>query len=336
MDAELAAEPESLAAQRVGFEGLGLVDLGAHAVDGRLQAGEPRHEHELRAEEEQLVAFAVDAEVHLEIDAAEEQPLHARARGDLPRGVEACGRLDERQDVAVARLADVDQMIGYELRLRQHDPRDARDLAEFEVGCVPRGVGGVHAHDHGVRGRHPRGERGAGGILLGGLDGVFQVDDDRVRAGRAGARETLGPVAGNEEIRTGGSGVHGGGSSFVRSDRRAGSCGPRRFGVDLAGGAARSPAGRGAGGSAASVTVPRTASGIPRHAAAAMMTRCRRVGMTTRKACVVTPPRSPSAARSRRRCNRSPRGSSRCVRRPPGSAPCARRNPRARRAAAAP
>ena len=103
MDAQLGAEAQAPRAPRVGLERRGIVDRGADAVDRRGQAGQARREHELRAEEEQLVAVAFDAEVELQVDRAERRAAarRARRRSRAARSTPTRG-LDQRQQRGAA------------------------------------------------------------------------------------------------------------------------------------------------------------------------------------------------------------------------------------------
>src|SRR5689334_13790298 len=91
---------------------------------------------------------------------------------------------------------------------------DLRDQQRVEAGLHDRrevverepGVERVDAYEEDpgpfrVRGDE-RGDMGAGGGLLRGRDGIFEVENERVRAAIAGARELALGVAGNEEERT--------------------------------------------------------------------------------------------------------------------------------------
>ncbi len=87
----LAPKPKPARAGGVGAQRLAVVERGADAVDRRREPGQPRGEHELRAEHEQLVAVAGDAEVELQVDRPEGEPLHAGRRRHLAH-VRRCPR----------------------------------------------------------------------------------------------------------------------------------------------------------------------------------------------------------------------------------------------------
>ena len=96
VDAQLAAKSELACAARVGKQQIRVFPRRARPIDRGLDACEPGGEHKARAECQQLIAIAVDAEFELEIDGAEHQALHAwRSRNGLGPGHAHCS-LDQR------------------------------------------------------------------------------------------------------------------------------------------------------------------------------------------------------------------------------------------------
>src|SRR5580700_10922814 len=125
MNAHLALEAEVLDVPRRALEAFAVVQVHPHAVDGRLQAGQPRYQYAFAAVGEQLALAATpgDAHVEREIAGAEGDAPDARARrGNGAHVGHALGRLDDRNDVAGA-----DRQ--FPLRLEAgDDPVDRLDL----------------------------------------------------------------------------------------------------------------------------------------------------------------------------------------------------------------
>ena len=77
MDAELGAETQASGPCGVALYRSFIVQCLRHAVHGCIQSGRARGQHQLRSEVEQGVVVTFDAEIHLEVDGPEDQPLDA-------------------------------------------------------------------------------------------------------------------------------------------------------------------------------------------------------------------------------------------------------------------
>jgi hypothetical protein len=205
VDAQPRAEAQPAGASGVAAQRLLVVDGGGHAVHRGRQAGQPRHQHQLRAEVQQRVVVALDAEVDLEVERAEHQALHAAHAGQRAHGVEAGGRLHQRQQRPSGRSRGcLLQHLGA-VRLGHDDAAHPRVGAQAQVVTGPRRGRGVDAQQH-RRARRPV-EPGCHRVARDGLGGrghgILEVDDHRVGAAGQGLREALGPVSGNEEVGAG-------------------------------------------------------------------------------------------------------------------------------------
>ncbi len=77
MDAHLSAETQTPGSQCIRPHALWRIYIRGNTVDGRLNAREPRNEHNLRTEIQKLVFLRGHSEIELKIDGAEQQALHA-------------------------------------------------------------------------------------------------------------------------------------------------------------------------------------------------------------------------------------------------------------------
>src|SRR5579864_129158 len=76
VDAEFAAEAEAAGALSGGAQLLRIVDFRVDPICRRCDFGKPGRQHQLGAEIEQLVGVSLDAQVELEIDGAEYEPVN--------------------------------------------------------------------------------------------------------------------------------------------------------------------------------------------------------------------------------------------------------------------
>src|SRR3990170_2777287 len=97
MDARLAPEAERAREPALGLEAFGVADVDVDEIEGSADPGCRRVEDELRAREQHLlpVGAGLETELEAEIDGAEDERGHTRARSRLVGEAEALRRLDD-------------------------------------------------------------------------------------------------------------------------------------------------------------------------------------------------------------------------------------------------
>src|ERR1700719_1053893 len=160
MDAQLRAEAQALGAQSIDADAFGVINGGRDSIHRRLETGNPRNQNELRTKIEQLLFFALDSDVELKIDGAEDEAPHLgtgtlRERVRIPKT--AC-RLDEGQNWRrCARMIGESADVFDSFRFRQKHAGHAWFVADSEIVTKPLALRAIHADVHGMFGRKPCG-----------------------------------------------------------------------------------------------------------------------------------------------------------------------------------
>jgi hypothetical protein len=157
VDAKLSTEAQPSRSQRVCSQKLRIVYRGADAVDRRGQSGKAGCHDQLRSVREQLHLIAGDAQVELEIDGPEYEPLDTLRPRDRIHVVESRCRFDHGKDGCSCTDARHAEHLVDAFRLRKHDAGDTGKPCKRQVVLEPRCVRRIDADDHAMTARQPSG-----------------------------------------------------------------------------------------------------------------------------------------------------------------------------------
>src|SRR4029077_19768519 len=125
MDAQLRAEAQALGTQSIDTDAFGVINGRGDSIHRRLDTGNPRNQNELRTKIEQLFFFALDPDVELKIDGAEDEAPYLgslRKRVRIPKT--ACS-FDKSQNWRGPGLLAENAKIFDSFRFRQKHAGDA-------------------------------------------------------------------------------------------------------------------------------------------------------------------------------------------------------------------
>ena len=212
VNAQPGAQPTAPAALGICLHLRQVTRARRHAVHRRRQTCPARRHHQRQANRLQfrLVRAARHAQIRLKVEVAEQQPGDLWAAGNVVDGDQPGRRFDYRQQRAglANGSGQMRQLVG-RLGLGQHHASQSqvRQLAnQRQIIGVPGGARRVDAdHYAGAISQRQMGKSlfklCACGRFLVRPDGIFQVDDDRARAGGQRLGIAFGPVGGYEQER---------------------------------------------------------------------------------------------------------------------------------------
>jgi hypothetical protein len=220
MDAQLAAEAEP--ARTLGILRNSISSSMAvltPSIGGAMSASREASTS-CHAERQQFVLVATHAHVDLEIDVSRRPGAARRWHGQGQALLEAQRRLDQRQYRAShGRMMNDLDVIGV-FGLGQHHGVNAGLRQQFQVGREPRPYRRALTRTMTGHGIQRRRQRRTCGILVGRRDGIFEIDDHGVGAGRQRLVDALG-AAGRERREVSGAGASCGFADGSREGNRS-------------------------------------------------------------------------------------------------------------------